>query len=125
MEGAGNKEKWINSNEKPNTYSTYKSNPNKKWVNKCRYCGDNWFLGNICDNKKIYTCKAEKESYTFSSELERENKKKNNCRKCGENWTLGNKCEDKSLRYFRIVDGKRVEVPKTKDEITIAYNEKL
>jgi hypothetical protein len=110
------------SNEKPNKYSTDKSNPDKKWVNKCRYCGDNWFSGHICDNKKLYTCKAEKESDTSSSESERENKKKNNCRKCGENWTPGHRCEDKSLRYFRIVDGKQVEVPKTEDEITIAYN---
>jgi hypothetical protein len=31
----------IYSNEKPNKYSTDKSNPDKKWVNKCRYCGDN------------------------------------------------------------------------------------
>jgi hypothetical protein len=110
------------SNEKPNKYSTDKSNPDKKWVNKCRYCGDNWFPGHKCDNKKLYTCKAEKESDSSSSESERENKKKNNCRKCGENWTPRHRCEDKSLRYFRIVDGKQVEVSKTEDEITIAYN---
>jgi hypothetical protein len=53
---------------------------------------------------------------------ERENKKKNNCHKCGENWTPGHRCEDNSLHYFIILDGKQVEVLKTKDEITIEYN---
>jgi hypothetical protein len=91
-------------------------------VNKCRYFGDNWFLGNKCDNTILYTCKANKESDSSNNESKRENKKKNNCRKCGENWTPGHRCEDKSLHYFKIVDGKQVEVPKTEDEITIAYN---
>jgi hypothetical protein len=107
---------------KPNKYSTDKSNPNKKWVKKCRYCGDNWVAGHKCDNKKLYTCKAEKESNSSSSESDIENKKKNNCRRCGENWIPRHKCEYRSLRYFRIVDGKQVEVPKTEDEITKAYN---
>jgi hypothetical protein len=41
---------------------------------------------------------------------DREKKKENNCRKCGKNWTLGHRCEDMSLHYYRIVDGKQVEV---------------
>jgi NADH dehydrogenase/NADH:ubiquinone oxidoreductase subunit G len=53
---------------------------------------------------------------------EREKKKENNCRKCGKNWTPGHRCEDMSLRYYRIVDGKQVEVSNPENEITIAYN---
>jgi hypothetical protein len=64
------------SNEKPNKYSTEKSNSDKKWVNKCRYCGYNWVPGHKCINKKLYTCKVEKESDSSSSESKRENKKK-------------------------------------------------
>jgi hypothetical protein len=45
------------SNEKPNKYSTNKSNPDKKWVNKCRYCGDNWFPGHKCDIKNYILAK--------------------------------------------------------------------
>jgi hypothetical protein len=86
------------SNEKPNKYSTEKSNSDKKWVNKCRYCGYNWVPGHKCINKKLYTCKVEKESDSSSSESKRENKKKNNCCKCGKKWTTRHRCEDKSHR---------------------------
>jgi hypothetical protein len=37
---------------------------NKKWESKCRYCGDKWSPGHKCNNKKLYTCEAEKESNT-------------------------------------------------------------
>jgi hypothetical protein len=33
---------------------------NKKWESKCRYCGDKWSPGHKCNNKKLYSCKAEK-----------------------------------------------------------------
>jgi len=59
------------SNEKRNKYSTDKSNLDKKWVNKRRCCGDNWFSGEKCDNKKLYTYKAMKESDSSNSESER------------------------------------------------------
>jgi hypothetical protein len=58
-------------------------------VNKCRYCGYNWVPGHKCINKKLYTCKVEKESDSSSSESKRENKKKKNCRKCGKNGQQG------------------------------------
>jgi hypothetical protein len=41
---------------------------NKKWVNKYRYCEDKWLPRHRCNNKKIYTCEAEKESITSSSD---------------------------------------------------------
>jgi hypothetical protein len=76
------------SNEKSNKYSTYKFNKyvpphlregesrqhdsDKKWENKCRYCGDKWSPGNRCNTEKLYTCEAKKESDTFSSDSYKE-----------------------------------------------------
>ena len=71
----------------------------------------------------MYTYEVEKESDTSSNESEKRIKKKNNCRKCGENWTLGHKCEDTSLRYYKIVDEKQVEVQEPNEEIVVTLNE--
>jgi hypothetical protein len=48
--------------------------PNKKWENKCRYCGDKWSPGHKCNSKKLYTCEAEKESDTSDSDSDEESK---------------------------------------------------
>jgi hypothetical protein len=45
---------------------------NKKWESKSRYCGDKWSPGHKCNNKKLYSCKAEKESSTFDSDSDNE-----------------------------------------------------
>ena len=42
--------------------------------------------------------------------------------KCRKHSTLGNRCEYAALRYYRIIDGKHVEVPKPEYDITVAYN---
>ena len=57
--------------------------------------------------------------YNYSK---RDKRKENNCRQCGNNWILGGRCEDTSLHYYRIMDGKQVDVANATKEITIAYN---
>jgi hypothetical protein len=60
----------------------------KKWVNKCRYCGDKWSHGHKCSNPKSYKYGVERESDTFVSDSDEEGKRKeNNCCRCGKNWT--------------------------------------
>jgi len=50
-------------------------------------------------------------------------KEKYNCRKCGENWMPSHKCEDSSLCYYKIVDGKKIELKEDDEGITIPHNE--
>jgi hypothetical protein len=70
---AGPEAAHIYSNEKPNKYSTNKYNLDKKWVNKCRYCRDNWFLGHKCDNKNyILAEKRRNQTHPVVNQRERE-----------------------------------------------------
>jgi hypothetical protein len=80
------------SNERSNKYSTDKSNkyvpsplredenrhqdPDKKWVNKCRYCEDKWSPGHRCNDKKLYTCEVERRNQTHPTVNQRERKRR-------------------------------------------------
>ena len=59
---------------------------------------------------------------TKNNQPRKAKKKENHGHKCGKKWILGNRWEDMPLYYYRTVNGKKVEVPRLKNEIKITYN---